>query len=101
MSLELARISSCFLHDLAKCTGRATVGRTVFFQLGNPEANAQAGEASAVLVIKEVGCQDPATANVTANATGILEGKPKTIQLELIRLKEVGTFALARRWPKQ
>ncbi len=72
-----------------------------FLQLGNPEANAEAKKANAVLVVKAAGCHDPATAEVSATATGTVAGKQQTIPLHVIRLQEVGAFAIAQEWPKQ
>jgi hypothetical protein len=71
-----------------------------FLQLGNPEANAEARKANAVLVIQAAGCHDPATAEVTATATGMVDGKQQTIALKVTRLQTAGTFALTQQWPK-
>jgi len=72
-----------------------------WLQLGNPEANAEARNANAVLVIKAVGCADPANAHVTARAVGMVDGKRQAIPLKLAALSEPGTYALARQWPEQ
>jgi hypothetical protein len=71
-----------------------------YLQLGNPEANTEARKANAVLVIRATGCHDPANADVTATATGMVDGKQQSISLKLTKLHEVGTFALAQQWPK-
>jgi len=67
-----------------------------FLQLGNPDANPEATKAHAVLVIKAVGCHDPAHADVTAVAIG----KNRRIPLTLTKLSEPGEFALTQQWPK-
>ena len=72
-----------------------------WLQLGNPEANTEARNANAVLVIKAVGCHDPATAKVSARAVGTVDGKRQVIPLKLTALGEPGVFALARQWPEQ
>ena len=72
-----------------------------WLQLGNPEANTEARNANAVLVIKAVGCHDPATAQVSARAVGTVDGKRQVIPLKLTALGEPGVFALARQWPEQ
>ena len=72
-----------------------------WLQLGNPEASAEARKAGAVITIKAVGCHDPANAEVTAAAVGILDGKRQTIPLKLTRLSEPGMFALSQQWPKE
>lgn len=72
-----------------------------FLQLGNPEANPEARKANAVLVVKATGCHDPATADITATAVGIVNGERRTIPLKVMRLSEVGAFALTQQWPKE
>ncbi len=72
-----------------------------WLQLGNPEANPEAKKANAALLIKAVGCHDPAAARVTARAVGTVDGKSQVIPLKLTALSEAGTFALARQWPDQ
>src|SRR5436190_23603901 len=69
--------------------------------LGNPEANAEAKKANAVLVIQAAGCHDPASAEVTATATGVVNGKRQTIPLQLTKMKGAGQFALTQQWPKE
>ena len=71
-----------------------------WLQLGNPEANSEARKNNAVLVIKATGCHDPATAQVTAAAIGMIDGRRQTIPLKLTPLSEPATFALAQQWPK-
>jgi hypothetical protein len=72
-----------------------------YLQLGNPEANTEARKANAVLVIQAAGCHDPASADVTATATGMVDGKQQTIALKLTKLQGAGMFALTQQWPKQ
>jgi hypothetical protein len=70
-------------------------------QLGNPEASAEARKAGAVVTIKAAGCHDPATAQVTATAIGMVNGQRKTIALKVTPLSEPGMFALSQQWPKE
>jgi hypothetical protein len=71
-----------------------------WLQLGNPTASPEAQKHNAVLVIKAVGCHDPASAQVSATAIGMVEGQRRTIPLTLTRLSETGTYALSQQWPK-
>jgi hypothetical protein len=82
------------------CAGQLLAGG-FFLQLGNPEANAEARKLGAVVVIKATGCHDPASAKVTANAIGIVNGQRRTIPLEVKALSGAGEFALAQQWPKE
>ncbi len=72
-----------------------------WLQLGNPEASVEARKANAVVTIKATGCHDPATAKVTATATGMVDGQRRSIPLKLEVLSEPGMFALSQQWPKQ
>ena len=88
-----------FLVAITALAGQLFAGG-FFLQLGNPDANAEAKKANAVLVIKATGCHDPATAQVTGNAVGTVNGKRQSIPLQLTKLSEVGAFALSQQWPK-
>jgi hypothetical protein len=72
-----------------------------FLQLGNPEANPEAQKLHAVVVIKAAGCQDPATASVSATAVGVVGGERRTIPLKVEKLSEAGAFALTQQWPRE
>jgi hypothetical protein len=70
-----------------------------YLQAGNPEASPEARKINAVQTIKAVGCHDPATAKVTAQAIGMVNGERRSIPLKVTAMSEPGTFALARQWP--
>ena len=72
-----------------------------YLQLGNPEANPEARKANAVLTIKATGCGEPAKAQITASAIGVIHGKRQEMPLTLTPLSEPGTYALAQQWPKE
>jgi hypothetical protein len=82
------------------CAGQLLAGG-FFLQVGNPEANAEARKMGAAVVIKAVGCHDPANAKVTATAIGVVNGQRRTIQLEVKALREAGEYALTQQWPKE
>jgi hypothetical protein len=82
------------------CAGQLLAGG-FFLQLGNPEANPEARKLGAVVVIKAAGCHDPAKAQVTATAVGMVNGQRRTIPLEVKSLSGPGEFALAQQWPKE
>ena len=82
------------------CAGQMFAGG-FWLQLGNPEANPAAGKLGAVVVIKAVGCHDPAAAKVTATAVGVVNGERRSIPLELKPLGEPGAYALSQQWPKE
>ena len=82
------------------CAGQMFAGG-FWLQLGNPEANPEPGKMGAVVIIKAVGCHDPATAKVTATAVGVVNGERRTIPLELKPLGEPGAYSLSQQWPKE
>jgi len=71
-----------------------------FLQLGNPEANPEARKLNAVLLVQAAGCHDPATAEVTAIAIGLINGERRTIPLQVAKLSSAGTYALTQQWPR-
>lgn len=72
-----------------------------FLQLGNPDANPEARKLNAALVVKASGCHDPAGANLTATAIGMVNGQRREIALKVDRLSEAGAFAIAQQWPAE
>jgi hypothetical protein len=72
-----------------------------FLQLGNPEASPEARKLGAALTVKAAGCHDPATAKLTANAIGEVNGHRRTVPLEVKSLSEPGAFAVVGTWPKE
>jgi hypothetical protein len=72
-----------------------------YLQLGNPEANPEARKLSAALLVKAVGCHDPALASLAATAIGMVNGQRREIPLKVDHLSEVGTFAITRQWPRE
>ena len=72
-----------------------------YLQLGNPEANAEARKANAVVTVKATGCGEPAKARITATATGFVDGRRQKIELKLTPLSEPGSYALTQQWPKE
>src|SRR5690242_12753762 len=71
-----------------------------YLTLGNPEASSEARKAGAVLTIKASGCGEPAKAQLTATAIGVVNGKRQEIPVKVMPLSEPGMFALTQQWPK-
>ena len=72
-----------------------------YIRLGDPEASPLARKLGAVLTLQVWGCQDPATAQVTAVAIGKVNGERREIPLKLEKLQTVGMYALTQQWPKE
>ena len=72
-----------------------------YLQLGNPEASPEARKHNAVLTVMATGCHDPGSAQLTANAIGVVNGERKSIPLTVTKLSTPGMFALTQQWPKE
>jgi len=70
-------------------------------EVRSPEASAEARAIKAVLAVQAVGCHNPAAANVSATAIGMIQGERRTIPLKLTPLPEPGWFAVAQQWPSE
>lgn len=75
-------------------------GGGFWLELGNPQANPEARKRNAVLTVRATGCHHPEAAKITATAFGTVNGRPRSIPLEVVRLSEPGVFAVARQWPE-
>jgi hypothetical protein len=72
-----------------------------YLTLGNPDANTEAKQANAVLVVRADGCHEPEKATVSATATGTINGHRQSIPLKLTKLSTPGAYALSQQWPKE
>ena len=72
-----------------------------WLETGNPQASPEARAANAVLVIRAIGCHNPAEADVTGTAIGIVDGKRVSKPLKLVKLSTPGAYAVARQWPAE
>lgn len=72
-----------------------------WLQVGNPEASSEAVKANAAVTLKVAGCHDPASAKVTANAVGTVNGERRSIPLQLTKLSVPGMYAITQQWPKE
>jgi hypothetical protein len=68
-------------------------------QVGPPVAgNAQPAKSS-LLVVRPAGCADPARAQITATAEGIVNGARQSVPLKLSALPTPGVHAVHQNWP--
>lgn len=63
-------------------------------ELGNPEANSDAKAKNSLVVIRAVGCHDPAKAKYNVTAEGKVDGKRQSIPLNLVALSQPGVYAV-------
>jgi hypothetical protein len=75
------------------------VAQDFALQVGPPVAgNAQPAKTS-MLVVRPAGCADPARAQITATAEGIVNGARRSMPLKLSALPTSGVHAIHREWP--
>jgi len=70
-----------------------------WLQMGTPDANSDARARNAALIVRAVGCHDPAAAQVSGVAIRMVDGHKQATPLKLVALKEPGTYAVVRDWP--
>src|SRR5882762_235380 len=63
-------------------------------ELGNPDANSDAKAKNSLVVVRAVGCHDPAKAKYSVTAEGKVDGKRQSIPLNLVALSQPGTYAI-------
>jgi hypothetical protein len=70
-----------------------------WLELGNPSASKDPAAKNAVLLVRAIGCGEPAKAGITATAEGIVDGRRVSLPVKLVALREHGLFAAERSWP--
>lgn len=76
-------------------------GGGFYLQLGNPAASEEATALQAALTAQATGCGNPAAAELTATAIGIVDGRRQSVPLRVIGMKKAGMFAIIGGWPEQ
>ena len=72
-----------------------------FLTIGNPVAANVPKVKSAVLVVRPDGCHEPAKAQITGTAEGVVNGARRSVALKLTPLPTPGVYAVFREWPAE
>jgi hypothetical protein len=72
-----------------------------FLTIGNPVAANVPQVKGAVLVVRPDGCEQPAKAQITGTAEGIVNGARRSVPLKLTTLPTPGVYAVYREWPAE
>jgi hypothetical protein len=72
-----------------------------FLTIGNPVAANVPQAKGAVLVVRPDGCHEPAKAQITGTAEGIVNGARRSVPLKLTALPTPGVYAVNREWPAE
>ncbi|MCU1275937.1 MAG: hypothetical protein JWO48_3368 [Bryobacterales bacterium] len=72
-----------------------------FLTIGSPVAANVPQVKGAVLVVRPDGCEEPAKAQITGTAEGIVNGARRSVPLKLATLPTPGVYAVNREWPSE
>jgi hypothetical protein len=79
---------------------QALAGVTFRLDIGPAVADTSAGKVkNAVLLVRPLACDDPASVVMTGTAEGIVNGARQSVALKLQRLPTPGVHAVSRQWP--
>ena len=73
---------------------------SMWLEVGNPAASAEATAKQPVLVARITACHAPEKTALTATAEGLTDGGRQSIPLKVIPLSKPDSFAVTREWPQ-
>jgi len=85
-------IAACAVAALAFAEGFT-------FTIGSPVASQDIHAKAAALVFRTDGCADPASAQVSGNAEGLVKGARKSVPLRIAPMSKPGVYAVYQTWP--
>jgi hypothetical protein len=77
----------------------AVAGQGFTLQVGPPVAGNAPLAKNAVFVVRPGDCPDPAAAQITARAEGLVDGRRRTVPLSINALPTPGVHAVKKEWP--
>src|SRR5689334_589311 len=70
------------------------------FTIASPVAAGDFQVKAAAFVFRTQGCADPAKAQITASAEGLVKGARQSVALKVIPTSKPGVYAVPRNWPE-
>jgi len=70
------------------------------FNIGSPVASQDFQSKAAVFVFRTQGCADPAKAQITASAEGIVKGARQSVALKVVTTAQPNVYAVYQTWPR-
>src|SRR5262245_49097126 len=96
----MRRLSISVLMSLAIAASAQTAFSQEFaLQVGPPVAGGAQQAKKSVFVVRPGGCADPAAAQITATAEGLVNGVRQSVPLKLAALPTPGVHAVSQDWP--
>jgi hypothetical protein len=77
------------------------VAGAIWLEFGNPTASTDPKAKDALALVRATGCHDPENAVYTATAEGKVDGKRKSIPLDVVALSTPGLHAIKGSLPKE
>ena len=85
----------------AALSGISLAGGPPSFSFEAPAGRTGSSPGGPVLLVHAYSCHAPTDATVRASAEGVVNGKRKTIPLELQSTGALGVYSVARQWPAE
>jgi hypothetical protein len=85
-------IGACALGALAFAEGFS-------FTIGSPVASQDFRAKTAAFVFRTEGCADPAKAQITGTAEGVVKGARRSVALKVATTAKAGVYAVFQSWP--
>ena len=89
------------LAVLACAAGALAFGEGFTFNIGSPVAAGDFQMKTAAFVFRTQGCADPAKAQLSAGAEGLVNGARRSMPLKVMASSKPGIFAIYRTWPAE
>src|SRR5438093_12495762 len=86
---------------IAACGVGALFADGFTFTIGSPVASQDFQMKSAAFVFRTEGCAEPAKAQVSASAEGMVKGARKSVALKIAAASKPGVYALYHTWPTE
>ena len=71
------------------------------FTIGNPVAAQEYQAKTAAFVFRTDGCADPAKAQLSATAEGLVKGARRSVVLKVMPMSKPGVYAVYQNWPNE
>ena len=95
------RHRSILFLAVAAITSLVLAGGPPSFSFQAPSGRSGTSPSGSVLLVHAFSCHAPTDATVRASAEGVVDGKRRTIPLEMKSTGSTGVYSVARQWPAE
>src|SRR5437870_3083958 len=86
---------------IAACAVGALFADGFTFTIGSPVASQDFQTKSAAFVFRTEGCAEPAKAQITGTAEGLVKGARRSVALKVMASSKPGVYAVYQSWPAE